>query len=615
AGERRKHHSGAAVLALVLDAFKSQVLRVAQASSSAQLRRWSEELGFNHVDELVFAASRPTHIVTANITFYPIRVDDNFLRKGVELFVRGRLTRRAAEELLVEGNILLRETDMDIRLGQPILPSDYWSDSERKLMGRIARRFHKLEDFFDASKGSERWREKVLASRVRFRVLEVRDEYMRRMYSDVTVNLSHLASSLVLELMDAGFMRVERLRFGRMLYRLVKLLQDEPHIHRHTSICDPDAYAGLLTDTCAGLQQFVTAKTAMRLLNRDESHYEFMAPLQEEHHFDAVRLDNLILVYANEVAPLSSVTRRVTEVCTRDVGDSDIARLCFDDELRQFESDRVRFRTPSYSELNSRETATADPRPFLLEPDGEATFGVIVVHGFLASPAEMHPLATTLTRLGYVSLGARLRGHGTSPWDLHERRISDWNESVIRAQQIMGLLVSKYVIVGFSTGGALALLRGVSPDDKLAGVVAVNPPMGFRDKRMHLIPFVNTANEWVGRITGGDGVLPFQPNDSEHPDLNYASIPVSSLHELTRLANKVKELAPSVSVPTLIIQGADDPVVDPDGAKDLQARLGGSDSRLLVVPALRHGIVFAQEPRTLEAIEQFVKEMEKLPSS
>ena len=45
-----------------------------------------------------------------------MRVGDNLLRRGVELFNRG-ISRRLSEELLIEGNILFKHTDMDIRLG------------------------------------------------------------------------------------------------------------------------------------------------------------------------------------------------------------------------------------------------------------------------------------------------------------------------------------------------------------------------------------------------------------------------------------------------------------------------------------------------------------------
>ena len=62
-----------------------------------------------------------------------------------------------------------------------------------------------------------------------------------------------------------------------------------------------------------------------------------------------------------------------------------------------------------------------------------------------------------LSALGYVTLGIRLKGHGTSPWDLRDRNWESWMASVGRGYQILSRLTEKVCIVGFSTGGALAL--------------------------------------------------------------------------------------------------------------------------------------------------------------
>jgi len=67
-------------------------------------------------------ALKPTLIVPANITFYPIRSSENLLFKSVELF-SGELSLRQSEELLIEGNIMLKNTDMDIRMGNPVNPA------------------------------------------------------------------------------------------------------------------------------------------------------------------------------------------------------------------------------------------------------------------------------------------------------------------------------------------------------------------------------------------------------------------------------------------------------------------------------------------------------------
>ena len=107
------------------------------------------------------AAVKPTLIVPSNITFYPIRSSDNLLLKSVEFFADG-LSLRQTEELLVEGNILLRDTDMDVRMGTPIDPYHVWHWWNHDLLELVSSEFNTLDEVFalhDAPKG---WKQRLL---------------------------------------------------------------------------------------------------------------------------------------------------------------------------------------------------------------------------------------------------------------------------------------------------------------------------------------------------------------------------------------------------------------------------------------------------------------------
>ena len=62
-------------------------------------------VGVGSAQALVEAAARPINLVPSSITFYPLRISDNILRRGAELLT-GKLSMRAVDELVVEGNIL-----------------------------------------------------------------------------------------------------------------------------------------------------------------------------------------------------------------------------------------------------------------------------------------------------------------------------------------------------------------------------------------------------------------------------------------------------------------------------------------------------------------------------
>ncbi len=590
---RRKQHTGAAVLGLALGAFKRAVIKAFEAGNSRRIDAWADSLDLDSGGELLDAARRPTHVVPANITFYPIRVSDNLLRQGAELLNRG-LSRRLSEELLIEGNILLRDTDMDIRLCKPVRVTDCWRWWDRRLLERVTAGLDSLGDAFALSPDAGRWDRRLLARRLRRNAMRLRDEYMHRMYMGVTVNLSHLASSLVLGLIDRNKVAIEDARFHRLLYVAVKRLQSEAEIHLHRSLRNPEAYGGLLEGECAGFEQFLETAARTDLIYHLDGDYRFLPKLCAEHAFDEVRLENLVEVYANEAAPLRGVARSVREALdgAESVTAQSLARLRFDDELIGYEWDRQQFSKPRHREINDAETATESGEPFLLMPQKPRPLGVVLVHGFLASPAEMRGLGEQLFRLGFPVLGVRLKGHGTSPWDLRERSWQDWQDSVRHGFSIMAALAPRIALVGFSTGGALALILASERPPQLAGVVASSVPMKFQDRGMRFVPLMHGANRLVRWVSSFEGIKPFQSNESEHPQINYRQMPVRGLYELTVLVDALKASLAQVACPVTLVQGSDDPVVVPDSVNNILKYLGDDvPVELKMVDSERHGII------------------------
>ncbi|MBE0617463.1 MAG: alpha/beta hydrolase, partial [Proteobacteria bacterium] len=322
AHERRKHHTGAAVVAQAVEAFRNTVRRAAEEGRSDRLEAWSEALDLDGPEALLEAARRPTLIVPANITFYPIRTEGNWLQRGADLFSRG-LSPRLAEEFLIEGNILLRDTDMDIRLGQPIRPADFWGRLDRWLVARIGREVGSLGGFLASQTETARWDERLWNRRARRQALRIRDAYMVEMYEGVSVNLSHLASRLVFQEMERGVDAVEAGEFCRALYLAVKGVQEQTAVHLHRSLRNPESYAGLLRATCQGLEQLLKTAEDLGLVTREDGWYRFLPRLREEHDFDHVRIGNPLAVYANEIAPLRAATRAVDLALKEAAGISD----------------------------------------------------------------------------------------------------------------------------------------------------------------------------------------------------------------------------------------------------------------------------------------------------
>ena len=594
AREWRRHHTGAAVLGLALDTFKHAVRAAADAGHSRRVDAWAEGLGLPDAAALLAAARKSTCIVPANITFWPVRIGDNLLRQGADTLSRGRLTRRLSEELLIEGNLLLKHTDMDIRLGEPVRMERYRGWLERHLDERALSGITAIDDCFALETPGRHWTSQVLGRLMRGHARQVRDECMRRMYEGVTVNLSHLASRLIFERIEAGEHEIPCAHFHRLLYLAVKHAQRESGVRLHRSLRNPETYGGLPEGRSRGLARFLRTTRNSALVEQSNGSYRFLPKLREESGFDEVRLENPVLVYANEVAPIRGVhdaIERAYADSTR-LGEDEIAKLRFDDERREWAWDREAFSRERHAELNAKETATEPGEPFLFLPASvPAPLGVVAVHGFLASPAEMHGLGRRLAAHDLPVIGVRLKGHGTSPWDLRERSYEDWLDSVRRGYAIMSGLAQRICVVGFSSGGALALLLAAGRPERLAGVIAVNVPLYFQNPNMKFVPLVHRANRVVQWVSSFEGVMPFRPNKSEHPHINYHHMPVHGLYELTRMVDALEKGLPGIDCPVHLVQGDRDPVVVPESVYRIAEGLERTEPVVRMVEAARHGIV------------------------
>ena len=263
-GARRAHHTGAARLAIGLQIIKLRILEADRHGQRAMLKEWAEALEMPSVDSLISAAQRPVNIVPANITFYPLRISDNILRRGAEL-LHGNLSQRAVEELIVEGNLFFKTTDMDIRLGDQICPLESWAWWERLLANYLGHQLHHPEQIFDGDYLRAQVVRRTATKGLRASISRLRNRYMRDIYREVTVNTSHLASSTILRFVDDGHNHLSLATLKHVVYITIKKLQQHSNVHLHRSICNPGVYRELLKTETPELTQFLQSGGERRI--------------------------------------------------------------------------------------------------------------------------------------------------------------------------------------------------------------------------------------------------------------------------------------------------------------------------------------------------------------
>ncbi|WP_120496855.1 serine aminopeptidase domain-containing protein [Kiloniella sp. EL199] len=610
---RRKHHTGAAVLALTVELFKQRVLSVFDANEYARLERWAKALEMETTEELLAVASKPTEIIPANITFYPIRASDNILSRSAEFFSKGS-NPRLVEEVLIEANMILKDCDMDIRVSKPLDVRHVWRWWEKRLLSRVFNQINSLDDFFKLSHAPDTLNEKIFKLCSTRGTNRLRDYYMDAIYSGVTVNLYHLASCLIRYLVLKKETRISKVDFHRILYLAIKSCQKKADIHLHRSLTKPENYWNLNNgQTCDILEKYMSAEGCAEHINEDGNDYLFDETVLEETSFNTVRLENLIRVYANEVTPIKEAVISVEDAreTVSDIDRKMLALYLLDDEDLSLVCDRKTFTKPQHHDVNVKETASTPADPYLIVPENCRNTGVLVVHGLLASPAELYEFGRDISELGYAVMGVRLKGHGTSPWDLRDKHWEDWMASIARGRQILSAFVDDISLVGFATGGTLSLLEAAHNPEGISSVSAVSVPWQFKTSNLlfaHLAHGLERLTSWAPAIEE-KGI--FKEHPSENPKINYRSVPVRTTYELYQLHEQLRENLPSVSCPVKLFQGIEDPIVDAKGINEVFDLIGTHDKELIMVEAERHGILHENIGNCRQGILDFLKSIDQ----
>ena len=100
--------------------------------------------------------------------------------------------------------------------------------------------------------------------------------------------------------------------------------------------------------------------------------------------------------------------------------------------------------------------------------------------------------------------------------------------------------------------------------------------------------------------------MPFQPNESENPDINYRHIPIRGLFELRRLVDDMKQRLGDVTCPVAVIQGTEDQIIDPKSAHIILDKIASKDTSLHMIPSKRHGILSEDIGGTQELVTSFL---------
>lgn len=224
--------------------------------------------------------------------------------------------------------------------------------------------------------------------------------------------------------------------------------------------------------------------------------------------------------------------------------------------------------------------------PFALEHDCDAhdLVGVMFVHGFTGSPADMRPVANLLFELGadcHVILHPGMAGDIAN---LSKVTALDWRDASLQRWAEHTRRYKSTILVGYSMGGAAAIQMAAQTAPDLLLLIA--PFVRINDRRAMFLPVLKHAikefkllsrvnfdlpevREWFEAALPG---LDFDDPETRRVVRDDTGIAAPVLDELRKFGAMGNLDAPKVTSPVVIIQGHQDIVVNPGHTRRLMDR-------------------------------------------
>lgn len=237
----------------------------------------------------------------------------------------------------------------------------------------------------------------------------------------------------------------------------------------------------------------------------------------------------------------------------------------------------------------------AENLPFLLQPEQPNGQGVLLVHGFTATPREMRSLGEFLFRQGYTVFAVRLPGHGTTPKDLAERRLEEWLATVERGFQLLAEKNLRVSGVGLSTG-ALLLLK-LSLIRQFERLVLLSP---FMRLRHHLAPLAG----WLSLL------VPYQKREIEEHDRRfyYRHRPLKGIAQINRLRRQLRNRLSQIRIPVLVLAAKGDATIASGTSQRLFRHLGSTSKEFFCYgPDVPHVLTTAENPHQKDVFNRTLK--------
>lgn len=515
------------------------------------------------VNECSDIKKEETMIVPINISYSKLRTGRNFLLDMAEKLV-SQMGDNFKEEIEIESNIILN-SKITIQILKPVSTKDI------------------LKEYYE-----KQVNQKTIIDSLRYQVTH---ELMNKIYESLTINFDHIFI-LVLSLYPKE--QLDLNHFKRLIYLTIEKIKKEI-LYLNEEI-DKDLIYLISYEKYKKFEEVLELAIKDNIIKiQNDLYFIEKKILLNSHTHHTIRLKNILKVILNEIQINEKVTNIVKTLCNKknDEIDLELLLLLIEEEKQEFEQD---YKIAS----NNKDLKAKDIGQAFHLFNKDSNTCVITIHGFSSTPKEVEQLAKFLNTKDLNVYAPRLAGHGTIPEDLKNTLWQDWYKSVSRAITIASLQYEKVYVLGFSTGGLLALLSTKKCFVEFQGIICINAALHLNDIRIKtLLPALSFWNDIVKAFNEDEYAKEYVENIAENPEINYDKFYIDAIEQLNILMHKTQKNLEKIKSPILIIQSKDDPVVNPSSAYEIYEKIQSENKTIKIIDSSKHVIIKGKKTKEL----------------
>ncbi len=196
--------------------------------------------------------------------------------------------------------------------------------------------------------------------------------------------------------------------------------------------------------------------------------------------------------------------------------------------------------------------------PFILTHPYQTEYVYVYLHGITDSAYQGKDIARSLYLEGHNVLSARLSGHGIDSANINNIELADWRADVDNAIRQARPLGRKVILIGLSTGAALAIDKASRSPNEIAGIIPEAPAIGIADLKVRVLGKLRAlrALSYFMPFTGS-------PNTTqvEVRQLRKGVHSIDVLYQLGKAIQERIENQETLAVPTLLITTEKDTMI------------------------------------------------------